>query len=167
MRIIVDGNDGVGKTTLAKKLQKDLNIKSYIHLSGSDPKDFNFYYRLLDKQDVIFDRSFMDEPIYSIVLDRKCELTLVEEALLYNYVESNKIIVVICFRKNKLYDPSEDKRIIRAEKVIDDYFLNVAENNNYIIFDCNELLDNSEKYNDLLQWLTYKKLLDNIAERSA
>ncbi|NCU31999.1 MAG: hypothetical protein EOM23_03465, partial [Candidatus Moranbacteria bacterium] len=87
MRIIIDGNDGVGKTWLAKRLQNDLGIKSYIHLSYKDPTSYSFYSNILKKENVIFDRSFIDEPIYSEVLGRKNNLSVSELLSLYNHVK--------------------------------------------------------------------------------
>lgn len=135
MRIIIDGNDGVGKTTLAKKLQKDLNIKSYIHLSNKDPRDFNFYSAILEKDDVIFDRSFMDEPIYSAVLNRHPKLLPSQANILHEYIKANNIIVIICFRQVKLYDDNEEKRIVNASEKIDNYFYALVKEHGYIYFD--------------------------------
>lgn len=145
MKIIIEGNDGVGKTTLAKRLQGDLNIKSYIHLSGKDPRDFRFYSTLLEKEDVIFDRSFIDEPIYSFVLGRECKLNTIQLDTLHKQVKANNIIVIICNRSDKLYDTDEENRIIAASKIIDDYFLSTAKNHDYIYYDTE-----NDSYDELL-----------------
>ena len=52
--IIIDGPDGVGKTTLAKNLQKTFNITSFIHLTKDDPRTFEFYKNMLLKKDAVF-----------------------------------------------------------------------------------------------------------------
>jgi len=135
LNIIIDGNDGVGKTTLAKLLQKEFKIKSYIHLSAKDPRDFGFYYNILLKNDAIFDRSFMDEDIYSRVLERKCELSDTEQLILHHAVTATKAIVIICHTDSKGYDLGEDERILKHHRMIDDYFKNLADKYSYIYFD--------------------------------
>jgi broad-specificity NMP kinase len=135
MRIIVDGNDGVGKTTLAKRLQQDFNIKSYIHLSMHDRRDGDFYQTLLDKKDAIFDRSFMDDPIYSFVLDRDPGFSVVYEKMLHNYIKKENIVVIICHSEDKIYKDDEEESIITFDKVIDEYFRIIAEDYDYIYFD--------------------------------
>lgn len=135
MRIIIDGNDGVGKTTLAKRIAKDLDIKSYIHLTNKDPKDFIFYRTLLDKHNVIFDRSFLSEPIYSQVLNRKSEIGLREINLLANIAKENNYVIIICHSADKIYSKGEYSEIVKNEKVIDKYFEQIAKDLNFIYYD--------------------------------
>lgn len=152
MRIIVDGNDGVGKTTLAKKLQAEFNIKSYVHLSYSDPRDFEFYYNILRKDNVIFDRSFMDEPIYAFVLNRKPEIDLADEVELYDLVSDLGYIVIICHTDKKLNKGDEFKSIIENEELIDNYFKDASNTPGFIYFD--PLNDN---YDQLVNLIRFKE----------
>lgn len=135
MIVILDGPDGVGKSTLAKKLQEEFNIDSYIHLTGKDPRDYAFYKTMLGKTDVIFDRSFMSEPIYSSVLEREQCLTHEELQDLYEIVDKNGIIVIICLadRADIKYHDNENPIIIQNQSVITSYFLHVALENSYYI----------------------------------
>lgn len=135
MRIIIDGNDGVGKTKLAKKLQRDLNVKSYIHLSYNDPTSFSFYHELLKKNDVIFDRSFIDERIYSEVLQRKCSLSFELESILYKTLKLLDYKVIICHTDNKQNKADEHSEIINHEAYIDSYFHEIAKAHDFIYFD--------------------------------
>jgi adenylate kinase family enzyme len=149
MRIIIDGNDGVGKTTLAKRLRHDLDIKSLIHLSYNDPRDYNFYSTILKKTDVIFDRSFIDEPIYSFVLNRKAEFDINEELKLYNLLKELKYTVIICHTPEKIVKANEIKDIVAKETIIDEYFEKVAKENGFLYFD-----PMNDNYDQLLEWLT-------------
>lgn len=94
MNIIIEGCDGVGKTTLVNKLKEYYNIDS-IRLSYKDPKDYNFYSRILEKTDCIFDRHFLSEIVYSIIFERQCELNRVELTKLYNQVVGSSIPIFI------------------------------------------------------------------------
>ena len=74
MNIIIEGPDGVGKSTLVTKLKEHYNIDS-IRLSYKDPKDINFYGRILEKTDCIFDRQFLSEIVYAPIFGRECQLS--------------------------------------------------------------------------------------------
>lgn len=150
MRIIIDGNDGVGKSTLAKKLQKDLGIKSYIHLSGDDPRDYTFYRQILRKRNVIFDRSFLDERIYSEVLGREPLISESEELALINYVKSSGIYVIICTSPEHIYKGDEFEEIVKQKELINSRFKQLVKEHNFTKF--NTRTDD------------YKKLVESIKQ---
>jgi len=149
MRIIVDGNDGTGKSTICRQIQKELGITSYVHLSYKDPTDFDFYYNIFKKQDVIFDRSFMDEPIYADVLGRISKLSDNEVIKLHEHIQNMpKTKIIICVSDNNLYDEDEDVRIIENRKKIDTNFLNIAKKYNYFLYNMNK-----NNFNELIKYL--------------
>lgn len=135
MRIIIDGNDGVGKTWLAKRLQQDLDITSYVHLTYKDPRNYYFYLNMLKKTDVIFDRSFIDERIYSEVLGRRPEFPEEVERMLYQQVQDLNYKVIICHTKDKQLKDDEHAEIKMFEKKIDTYFKDIALTHGYYYFD--------------------------------
>lgn len=135
MRIIVDGNDGVGKTTLAKKLQEHFNIKSYVHLSYKDPTNYKFYSQILKKQNIIFDRSFLDELVYSKILRRKSNLNKREFKKLHNQIVEDNYIVIICITENNKFDDDEYIEIKQNKNKIDKFFLDIAKDKKFILFD--------------------------------
>lgn len=63
MQIILEGCDGTGKSTLAKKLAEKYNL-SNIHLTRYDPTTYFFYSTIFKKTNVVFDRSYISEYIY-------------------------------------------------------------------------------------------------------
>lgn len=73
MRIIIEGCDGTGKTTLVNGLAKEFNLGK-IHISNKDPNDLDFYYQFLRKDDVIFDRNLIGEMIYPKIFNRPQKL---------------------------------------------------------------------------------------------
>ena len=76
MIIIVEGPDLAGKTTLINQL----NIKGeydVVHFDAPDD-DFDYkadYLNVLDKENVILDRYFFSEIVYSKVFERQCRLS--------------------------------------------------------------------------------------------
>lgn len=72
MRIVIEGCDGTGKTSVAKILAKQYGC-DVVHMTGDDPKDHEFYWQSLRKQNVIYDRNVLGELVYPYVFDRgKC-----------------------------------------------------------------------------------------------
>jgi len=95
-KIIVEGCDGVGKTTLIKKLIKKYDITSYVHVNRHDSNSFLFYLFTENKTDVIFDRHFIGEMIYPKVFNRKSDLTKnLFELLLDNFTKQEKTFICI------------------------------------------------------------------------
>ena len=62
-KVIIDGCDLTGKTTLINKLIAYYNDPdlSYLHFSYRDRTDYDFYNTMLDKENFISDRHFIDE----------------------------------------------------------------------------------------------------------
>lgn len=145
IRIIIDGNDGIGKTTLAKRIGQDLGIDSYIHLSYNDPRSFGFYNEIIKKDNVVFDRSFMDEVIYSSVLERDCTLSRAQVEYLHAQLKELGVIVIIAHTKNKIYSEDEFVGIVSSERRIDTYFSDLAFKYGYIYYDTH-----NDNYDDLL-----------------
>lgn len=96
MRIIIEGADGTGKTTLVKKLARTYSLDS-LNINRYDPNNFNFYLETLKKTKVIFDRHFVGEMIYPKVFDRKGNLNKEDFEWLVNYSKENGIAIIILY----------------------------------------------------------------------
>ena len=97
MRIILEGCDGTGKSTVAKILAKKYNL-DIVHMTGQDPKDYGFYRQSIRKTNVVFDRNLIGEMIYPIVFRRMNELTRAEFRTLIDMArnEGVKMFVFTC-----------------------------------------------------------------------
>lgn len=73
MRVIIEGADLVGKTTITEYLMEKYNL-SRVHTTSRDPNTYDFYKHTLDKQDVVFDRHFIGEMIYPSIFNREGNL---------------------------------------------------------------------------------------------
>ena len=100
MTIIIDGPDGAGKTTLVKALKEYYNCDS-VRLTYNDPKDFNFYDRLLEKTECIFDRHFLSEVVYASIFGRPCQLEWHDICNLYEKVKALNIKLFILDTTNE------------------------------------------------------------------
>lgn len=74
MRIILEGCDGTGKTTLAKMLADRYSL-DICHCTSKDPADFDFYKQTARKENVIWDRHTIGELIYPKIFDRKMQIS--------------------------------------------------------------------------------------------
>lgn len=78
MKIIIEGPNNVGKTTLIKNILKMKKFKDFEieHLSGRTPNTKEFHEDLLKlPQNMIFDRFFIGELIYPEIFNRKSNIT--------------------------------------------------------------------------------------------
>lgn len=75
MRIILEGCDGSGKSTLSEFLASKYAC-DIIHMTRWSDKSFDTYVKKLSLNDnIIFDRCFISEYVYSKIFNRKTEIT--------------------------------------------------------------------------------------------
>lgn len=82
MNVIIEGPDGVGKSTLVRRLKEHYGVDS-IRLSYRDPRNFQFYSHVMEKTDCVFDRLFFSEVVYSEVFSRQCQLSNFDVEVLF------------------------------------------------------------------------------------
>ena len=91
MKVIIEGCDGVGKTTLATYMANALNGRVE---HDSEPKTYDEYMeRLNQKGIVIFDRFFLGQFIYNKQEERK--MTRQQLYALINYCSARKDILLL------------------------------------------------------------------------
>jgi thymidylate kinase len=116
MKIIIEGCDGVGKTTLAETLAHTLNGRVE---HDSEPKTYNEYMeRLNQKGVVIFDRFFLGQFVYNKQEDRK--MTRQELLKLTTYCLSRKDVLLLYLEMDtaKLLERLASRNKIEQEKDI-------------------------------------------------
>lgn len=69
-KFIIEGCDGTGKSTLAKKIAEAYGV-DYVHIGTEDPSDWYFYANTLRKANVVYDRHFIGERVYPKYFNRK------------------------------------------------------------------------------------------------
>lgn len=134
MKVIIDGCDLTGKTTLIKKIKDYYNDDklSYLHFSYRDRTDYDFYNIMLDKENFIADRHFLDEVIYAEIFERQCNLTLEDYLSLLYKCNKNKIKIIILTCNNNELLKRLNERGESEEKVknnlfkINEYFRSLA-----------------------------------------
>ena len=74
MRIVLEGADGTGKTTLANILAFKYGL-TVCHCTQNDASDPVFYSQVLRKEDTVWDRHTIGELIYPRIFGRKQQTT--------------------------------------------------------------------------------------------
>lgn len=132
MRIILEGCDGTGKTTLAKILAERYKL-DICHCTQRDAADFDFYYNTTRKDDVIWDRHTIGELIYPSVFNRRSQITFDEVVLVIAKLrqQGGKIFVLTAdsevIEKRLTDRGNEDQRILNMHDYIDGLFKLYAE----------------------------------------
>lgn len=85
MSLIIDGPNGVGKTTLCKILSKTKPFTDYkyLHLTAEDKNTYSYYNTLLKDKKLLLDRGPLGELVYSSLYGRKPRITLSEVNALF------------------------------------------------------------------------------------
>jgi thymidylate kinase len=131
MRIILEGCDGTGKTTLAKKLQEKYGL-DYVHVNRHDPTTHAFYTQTLFKTNVIWDRHFIGEMVYPAVFNRLPSLRMQQfESLLKQARDLKVVILILTADENQLIKSSKErfeyKEVVKNLLMIDNQFTAIAE----------------------------------------
>ena len=153
MRIIIEGADGTGKTTLVKKLAKTYGLDS-LNINRYDPNNFNFYLETLKKTNVIFDRHFIGEMIYPEVFNRKENLNEEDFEWLLNYARENGIVIIILHTQEetltKRQKPNEYPEVLNNIIEINKRFKEIAEKYFIPLIDVEQI-----NYDDICELIEY------------
>lgn len=137
MRIIIEGADGVGKSTIVNKLAKKYNLDK-VHFSYDDPKDLDFYFHTARKSKYIYDRHFISEVIYHKYFNRPRNL---EDFEIKYLLEKSKYLDIktIILTNDKFKLKNEEYDFIKKNiKLINDDYLEFGKKFNIPIVNTND-----------------------------
>ena len=105
--IILEGPDGIGKTTLINFLAQLYSDTEVISYTNKDNNGFNFWvneYMLVDQKvidgtQVIMSRSFLSELVYADIFSREPRVTEEEEAALVKLTQDKYDIIILLPRR--------------------------------------------------------------------
>lgn len=144
MRIILEGCDGVGKTTLAKLLANEYGL-DICHCGKSDPCDYDFYRQSVRKDNVVWDRHTIGELIYPRVFERVPQLGTEDARLVISYAKELKTKIFVLttdieeIKRRLFVRGGEDQKIYDNLRWINDQFLFYANQYSIPIIDTSKL----------------------------
>lgn len=144
MRIILEGADGVGKTTLAKILADKYGL-DYCHCGKTDPSDYDFYKQSVRKDNIVWDRHTIGELIYPSVFNRVQQIGTEDARLVISYAKSleTKVFVLTAdideIKKRLLLRGGEEVKIFSKISWINDQFLFYADQYKIPVIDTSKI----------------------------
>lgn len=144
MKIILEGCDGTGKSTLAKLLADKYGL-DICHCTQSDPADYDFYKQTARKDNVVWDRHTLGELIYPYVFYREPKLGVESARLVVLYAKEAgaKIFVltsdILEIKKRLQARGTEDPRILERLHWIDQEFRHYAKLFNLPVIDTSKM----------------------------
>lgn len=94
IRLIIEGIDGSGKTTLSEFLAKKYGLE-YGHASSLTENDFKWHKKNIAKDKIIWDRYHLGEMIWPFVFGRNPKMNEKEFNKLLKYMEKKGVILMI------------------------------------------------------------------------
>jgi thymidylate kinase len=144
-RIILEGVDGAGKTTLAKILANEYGL-DYCHCGKTDPCDYAYYRQSIRKDNIVWDRHVIGELIYPTVFNRKSQCCPEDARIVLSLGKQDlglKTIVLTAdddvIMNRLLARGDEDPLILAQEKWINAQFIWYAKHFNLPIIDTSKM----------------------------
>lgn len=147
MRVIIDGCDGTGKSTIVEKLANILGC-NVIRLTYAGDRSVKAYYQMMSVDNVIHDRSFISEIIYPKYFGRDSRLEPDCEGYLHHLVDNLSIKLFILTASPETIEKRIRQRgdeyikdIDKFRKINRDYLAYAGQHNICVIDTTNKTID--------------------------
>lgn len=140
MRILIDGCDGTGKTSVCEKLANKFGC-NIVRLTHDGDRNFKAYSEAMIPDNMVHDRTFLSEIIYPKNFGRASRLMTSGIPVLYQLIEQYDAKVFILTADN---DEIVRRLNLRGDEFIDDFekikginydYIQIALIQNYILID--------------------------------
>ena len=154
--LIIEGIDGVGKTTLVEYLQSYGMKKYHFDYDSKNMDLFTKYMKVLleDNSELVLDRSFISEMVYGPVIRNKCKLSIEDYTkLLVAYKNTGAKIIYLTAPKDVLLKRRNDEK--SDYEVITNYYEEL--NKKY-----DEIMEYSSNFIDVIGINTYESDIEQV-----
>lgn len=148
MKVILEGCDGTGKSTLAKKLAEKYHC-DILAMTAWGTRDVKKYFDRYANDDIISDRCFISEVVYSKALNKQSKVSDEDFKLLMEYVKAQgfKIIVLnqtasVLKERLKARGDESEEILNNVVKIQAEYMFLANEYNLPIVFGDKDCLEN-------------------------
>lgn len=124
-KVIIEGPDGVGKSTLVNYITEKCGLTSIIHSSNLTRNDFKYHLNLLTSDNyAVYDRFNLGEIVYPTIFNRKPKMTLTQHKYIFNLAEALNIPYIIFYSsdfdilRQRLFARGDTEEVLKnAEKI--------------------------------------------------
>ena len=140
MKIVLEGCDGTGKTTLARILADKYGL-DICHCTQKDAADYAFYRQTLRKENIVWDRHVIGELIYPEIFDRKPQIGTEDARLVVHHGKEEGVKFFVLTTSSEdiaerlLKRGTEDPKILARYREIDSRFKFYADQFNIPVID--------------------------------
>ena len=111
MKVILEGVDGAGKTTLARILADKYGL-DICHCTQLDAADYDFYRQTLRKENAVWYRHTLGELIYPQIFSRVQQIGVEDARLVMHYAKQEDVkVLVLTADMPVLYERLNDRMI--------------------------------------------------------
>lgn len=140
MRVIIDGCDGVGKTSVCEKLANKLGC-NIVRLTHDGDRSLYAYLDLMTCNNVVHDRSFLSEIIYPRHFSRESRIKREDINTLYRILHFHELKMFILTASTEVIQNRVSKRgddyitdLSKLKEINNDY-LRVAKRHGFTVID--------------------------------
>lgn len=154
--LIIEGIDGVGKTTLVEYLQSYGMKKYHFDYDSKNMDLFTKYMKVLleNNSELVLDRSFISEMVYGPVIRNKCKLSIEDYTkLLVAYKNTGAKIIYLTAPKDVLLKRRNDEK--SDYEIITNYYEEL--NKKY-----DEIMEYSSNFIDVIGINTYESDIEQV-----
>ena len=136
MIIVLEGPDGIGKSTLIEYLKKDFFNEKVDIIKFSDDSDISFsnYKEKLesDVENIIMDRFNLSEDVYSTVYGRSPKNSLLDHLKTFSLIEDLNVIYIILYSSNldllwkRCHQRGDTEKVYNNLLDLNDYYYQVG-----------------------------------------